>query len=100
MEIDDRSKGEGWQTQRKRDWMAGQVRMEQLLAKADTIDVHEELVLPFTLGDECVDNIDMSKVSDKHSVSVARESTSKTPEGRSATCRVQGSGCFFPLFSF
>ena len=33
-EADDRLKGEEWQTQKKRGWMAGQVRMEELLAKA------------------------------------------------------------------
>ena len=32
-EADDRSKGEGWQTPKKKVWMAGEVRMEELLAK-------------------------------------------------------------------
>ena len=31
-----------WQTQKKKGWMAGQVRMEELLAKAVTIDCRKE----------------------------------------------------------
>ena len=42
MGADDCSKGEGWQTQRKKGWMAGQMRMEELLAEAVTIDGRKE----------------------------------------------------------
>ena len=40
--VSSNSKGEGWQTQKKRGWMAWQVRMEELHAKAVTIDGRKE----------------------------------------------------------
>ena len=42
MGTDDRSKREGWQTQKQRRWMAGQAWMEELLAEAVTIDGRRE----------------------------------------------------------
>ena len=44
--------------------------MEELLAKAVTID--DRKVPSFLLGNERVDEVEVSKVPDKHSVSVAR----------------------------
>ena len=42
MEADDRWKVEGWQTQKKRGWVAGQAQMEEILGKAVIIDGQEE----------------------------------------------------------
>ena len=61
MEADHRSKGEGWQTQKKRRFVAGQVRMEELLAKAVTIDARKEWYCR------------VCSETNEHSVSVARE---------------------------
>ena len=40
--ADDCSKGEGWQTQRRGGWMAGQARMEEVLANAVVTDGRKE----------------------------------------------------------
>ena len=38
VEADDRSKGEGWQSQWEQGWLAVQVRVEEILTQAVTID--------------------------------------------------------------
>ena len=64
MAADDRAKGEGWQTQKRKGWMSGQFRPEKLVAEAITIDGRKEWYCRFSAR---------SEVSDKHSVSIASE---------------------------
>ena len=52
--------------------MALQARMEELLAKAFIIDGRMEKFFRFCSETKCVDKVEMSKASAKHSVSVAR----------------------------
>ena len=40
--ADDRSNGEGWQTQRRKGWLSGQLRADKILAEAITIDGGKE----------------------------------------------------------
>ena len=64
--ADDRSKGDGWQTQKKRGWMAGQVRMKDPRARAVSTDGRKEWccrscsetnVWPRSKGRRCQTNI-------------------------------------------
>ena len=62
-------KERGWQTQKK-GWMASQVRTEELRAKAVTIDGRKDWYCRFC-SETNVHKVEVSQVSDKHSVSVA-----------------------------
>ena len=79
MGTDDRSKGgEEWQTQKKKGWMAGQIRKEELLAKAVIIDGRKEwyVGLSFLLRDERLDEIEVSPLPDGCSFGVAKKTLS------------------------
>ena len=50
MGADDRSNGEGWQTQRRRGSLSGQLRADKILAEAITIDGRKNGIVAFACG--------------------------------------------------
>ena len=75
MGADERSKGEGWKTQRRGGWMSGQLRRKSFSRRSSP-----------SMGERsgtgtCWQDGNVGGVSDKHSVSVAREAQASRLHG-------------------
>ena len=64
--------GDGFQTQKKRSWVSGQVRAERVLADAITIDGRKERTCKF-FGDECVEAVALQALWQQHPFGSARQ---------------------------
>ena len=63
----------GFQTQKNKSWVSGQVRTERVLAEAITIDGRREWDVQILFGVECVDKMALQPMLSQHPSFAVRE---------------------------